>query len=178
MTRYRSGVCRCREERNNVRTAEDCLTHLLICPLCHLRFSKVGSTLKCASGHSFDLAKEGYANLVTHKLAASVGDSKEMLQARRSFLEHGHYQPLSALLNELVLSHLHQEAGNTEKDEDGETLPRTVVVDVGCGEGYYLGQMQQQLTRAFPPIIFACWVWISQKTPYAWRLNITRLCNS
>lgn len=153
MTRYRSGVCHCREESNNVKIAEDCLTHLLICPLCHLRFSKVGSTLKCASRHSFDLAKEGYANLVTHKLAASVGDSKEMLQARRNFLEHGHYQLLSSLLNELVISYLRQESSqessNIENNEAGEILPHTVIVDVGCGEGYYLGQMQQQLTRAF-----------------------------
>ncbi len=133
-----------------MRTAEDCLTHLLICPLCHLRFSKVGNTLKCASGHSFDLAKEGYANLVTHKLAASVGDSKEMLQARRSFLEHGNYQRLSALLNELIISYLRQEVASDGNAEAEERLPRTVVVDVGCGEGYYLGQMHQQLARTFP----------------------------
>jgi 23S rRNA (guanine745-N1)-methyltransferase len=125
---------------SDMNTIEHCGTHLFICPLCRQHFSRVGNVFTCASGHSFDIAKEGYVNLVARKLASSVGDSKVMLQARRNFLERGHYQPLSALLSDLVATYVRARLA----------LPCTVVLDIGCGEGYYLGQVQQRLTRALP----------------------------
>lgn len=125
-----------------------CITHLLTCPLCQMHFTKIGNTVKCASGHSFDIAKEGYVNLLTRKLAATVGDTKEMLQARRAFLEQGHYQPLSNLLNEIVTAYLHDE------ERENDELPHTTLLDIGCGEGYYIGRLQQQLVQGFPTAHF------------------------
>lgn len=113
-----------------------------------MRFTIVGNALKCANGHSFDIAKEGYVNLLTRKLPATVGDTKEMLQARRAFLERGHYQPLSNLLNEIVTAHLHNE------ELANDALPHTTLLDVGCGEGYYIGRLQQQLAQDFPTTHF------------------------
>jgi 23S rRNA (guanine745-N1)-methyltransferase len=55
-----------------------------------------------------------------------------MVQARRSFLERGFYQPLADTLNMLVSTYLREQA-----------LPINVL-DAGCGEGYYLGHLQQQ----------------------------------
>lgn len=77
-------------------------------------------TAQCSNGHSFDRAKEGYFNLlpVQHKKSQAPGDSKLMLQARRRFLEAGHYRPLVERLNEVL--------GGCES-----------VLDIGCGEGYY-----------------------------------------
>lgn len=81
-------------------------------------------SLACPAGHCFDLARAGYANLARSR---RTGDSAEMLHARRRFLDAGHYQPLSDLVNRLVGEHYQER-------------PLTVV-DAGCGEGYYLGRL-------------------------------------
>ena len=92
----------------------------LKCPICDLALPTAIATAHCPNGHSFDRAKEGYWNLlpVQHKKSMDPGDNKQMLQARRRFLEAGHYAPL--------VNHLTQ------------CLPdATSIVDIGCGEGYY-----------------------------------------
>ena len=68
----------------------------LICPLCHLPLMLVDRSWRCDNHHQFDQAKEGYVNLlpVQHKNSREPGDSAEMMQARREFLQAGHYQPL------------------------------------------------------------------------------------
>ena len=88
----------------------------------------------CPNRHVFDRAREGYVNLLLTrgKRPKIQGDTKEMLQARRHFLEAGHYAPLSRAVNEWVASWLVRQTAVT-------------IVDVGCGEGWYLGQLQQQL---------------------------------
>jgi 23S rRNA (guanine745-N1)-methyltransferase len=111
------------------------LTHLLTCPFCGLPLSAVGNTFTCANAHSFDIAREGYVNLLRKKQS---GDTKEMLVARRQFLEQGYYQPLSDQLNELVYAHLSNSAPH--------------VLDAGCGEGYYLGRLQRFLAQKQPTI--------------------------
>lgn len=96
-----------------------------ICPICRESLMRVERSLQCANGHSFDISREGYVNLLAGKpLGALVGDSAEMVAARRAFLDTGHYRPLADLLGEIV----------------AETKPR-VVADFGCGEGYYLGEL-------------------------------------
>jgi 23S rRNA (guanine745-N1)-methyltransferase len=88
--------------------------------------------LKCTHGHTFDIAREGYVNLLRKQLP---GDTREMLVARRQFLEH--YRPLSDTLNTLVYTHATQWPQHT---------PSTLhILDAGCGEGYYLGRLQDYL---------------------------------
>lgn len=98
------------------------LAAALRCPVCGGALLLVGRTLRCPKAHSFDLAKEGYANLlaIQKKHAAAPGDGKEMVRARRAFLAAGHYAPLMQTLAELAAE-----------------LPHTHVVDAGCGEGSY-----------------------------------------
>lgn len=103
---------------------------LLACPLCHRGLRQIDAALKCDSGHSFDMAKEGYVNLLAQKRA---GDAKEMLKARRSFLESGLYEPLSDAVNEFVRAHLSHVTGPLH------------ILDAGCGEGYYLDRLQRAL---------------------------------
>jgi SAM-dependent methyltransferase len=105
-------------------------THLLICPFCHLSLSMAGNAIVCANGHTFDIAREGYINLLRKKQS---GDTREMLVARRQFLEQGYYQPLAEQLNELISIYLPCSA------------PR--ILDAGCGEGYYLGYLQRFLMQ-------------------------------
>ncbi len=77
---------------------------------------------QCAKGHSFDVAKEGYVNLlpVQHKNSRDPGDDPQMVLARREFLQGGHYQPLRNAMLEILA-----------------TLQAQSLLDIGCGEGYY-----------------------------------------
>lgn len=106
--------------------------HLLTCPVCNARLQQHDMVLRCAHSHTFDVAREGYVNLLRKK---QVGDTREMLQARRSFLDGGFYQPLSDTLNALVASYLR------------EIPSPTNILDAGCGEGYYLGRLQRSLEQ-------------------------------
>ena len=58
------------------------------CPLCHAPLSRGDNYYSCPQRHQFDLAKEGYVNLlpVQFKRSRDPGDSAEMMQARRAFL--------------------------------------------------------------------------------------------
>ena len=113
---------------------------ILTCPLCQAHLTQVGSAVKCENAHTFDIAKEGYINLLTKKLPDSMGDTKEMLLARRAFLEREHYQPLATVINTLLYNYL-------KTDDD---LPYVNILDAGCGEGYYLGQLQRTLGQQLP----------------------------
>ena len=111
---------------------------LLICPVCGAPYVQAGMMLSCANAHTFDIAKEGYVNLLLKK---QPGDNREMLQKRRNFFDHGYYHPLSDALNELVLVHLPEEFR-----ERG--APPLHVLDAGCGEGYYLGRLHAFLAES------------------------------
>lgn len=102
----------------------------LACPLDGAPLHREGAAWRCAAGHSFDIASQGYANLlpVQHKRSRDPGDSKEMVAARRRFLNAGHYAPISAAVSRAVLA-------DAPADETLNCL------DAGCGEGYYLRQL-------------------------------------
>lgn len=102
----------------------------LACPLDGTPLQRKGSSWSCAAGHSFDIASQGYANLlpVQQKRSRDPGDSKEMVAARRRFLEAGYYQPIAAAVSRAALVDL--PAGKT-----------ACCLDAGCGEGYYLRQL-------------------------------------
>ncbi len=102
----------------------------LACPLDGLPLHCNGSTWRCASGHNFDIASQGYTHLlpVQNKRSRDPGDSKEMVAARRRFLAAGFYQPIAAAVSRAVLGNL----------PAGATLS---CLDAGCGEGYYLRQL-------------------------------------
>ncbi len=104
------------------------------CPLCQLLLQSSPSGYQCENRHQFDRAKEGYVNLlpVQQKKSLDPGDSTEMIQARRSFLEAGFYQPLSDAVNQLLAAALRKNADTTVGSSQFATL-----LDIGCGEGYY-----------------------------------------
>ncbi|WP_336982369.1 MULTISPECIES: 23S rRNA (guanine(745)-N(1))-methyltransferase [unclassified Cedecea] len=93
-----------------------------LCPLCHSVLSASANSYRCPQGHQFDIAKEGYVNLlpVQHKRSKDPGDSAEMMQARRAFLDAGHYQPLRDTVCQLL-----------------KEIAPSALLDIGCGEGYY-----------------------------------------
>lgn len=95
------------------------------CPLCHAPLTRSERSFSCPQRHQFDIAKEGYVNLlpVQHKRSRDPGDSAEMMQARRAFLDAGHYQPLRDAITSQLQARLPAQS--------------TAVLDIGCGEGYY-----------------------------------------
>lgn len=95
-----------------------------ICPLCaaSLQLNQSAKSYVCENNHQFDLAKEGYLNLLPVQFKHSVepGDNKQMMQARRGFLEAGYYEPLAKAVSMMI------DANHPNH-----------LLDLGCGEGYY-----------------------------------------
>lgn len=105
------------------------------CPLCGGPLAEIPGGLRCPAGHCYDRAKEGYVNLlpVNQKHSKTPGDDKRMVAARRAFLEKGWYRPLREALEALAAE---------------LTGPVPVVLDAGCGEGYYTGGVRDALLAA------------------------------
>lgn len=106
----------------------------MACPLDGKPLSWSDSVWRCSDGHSFDIAKQGYVNLlpVQQKRSHDPGDSKSMVAARQRFLNAGHYQPIAEAVSHAVLSHAEGQAAGH---------PPFSCLDAGCGEGYYLRQL-------------------------------------
>jgi 23S rRNA (guanine745-N1)-methyltransferase len=100
-----------------------------------LPLNPVEGALCCANRHSFDIARQGYVNLLgaRDKRSKDPGDSKAMIAARHRFLEAGYFERVAGRIAELLSPHLGHDS---------------VIVDAGCGEGYYLQQLRQTLLEA------------------------------
>lgn len=99
---------------------------MLICPVCGepLRFCEKAAS--CSVGHRFDLAKEGYVNLLrSSKSGDKIGDDKFSARSRRDFLNKGYY----ALLKDTLTALFSEKNGS--------------VLDICCGEGYYTSALGQ-----------------------------------
>ena len=103
----------------------------LICPICGKQLNLEGRQYLCENRHSFDLARQGYVNLLTvsQKHSLNPGDTREQVLSRREFLEAGYYAPIADTLCRTAR-------------ELGISGP---ILDVGCGEGYYSARLAQAL---------------------------------
>ncbi len=93
------------------------------CPICCAKLSRVNGSYQCENRHNFDIAKEGYVNLVPvqNKKSKQPGDSDAMLKSRQRFLDAGYYSRLRSCIHERIAA---ASAGST-------------FIDIGCGDGYY-----------------------------------------
>ena len=91
----------------------------LRCPVCARELSRADGGLRCEAGHAFDMARQGYLNLLTGRAPAGV-ETPEMVAARTEIFEAGHLVPVSAAIV--------------------SALPAWVdlIVDVGAGTGHHL----------------------------------------
>ncbi|MFD0365579.1 putative RNA methyltransferase [Nocardia sp. GCM10030253] len=93
---------------------------LLACPECGLGFEPQDRVLRCGTGHSFDIARQGYVSLLTGASTKMTGDTAAMLDARAAFQSGGHFAPIAAAVAAAV--------GSTSG----------TVLEIGAGTGYYL----------------------------------------
>jgi 23S rRNA (guanine745-N1)-methyltransferase len=99
----------------------DALTALR-CPVCGGPLAGQGNALRCARGHSFDIARQGYVNLDTGGGRPHQADTTAMVAARDRFLGGGHYAPVAD-----AVTRLGQAAAGPG-----------IVLDLAGGTGYYL----------------------------------------
>ena len=83
----------------------------------------------CPRGHSFDIARSGYVNLLQpqERRSQRPGDTPEAIAARRRLHDRGVTRPL--------LTAIFGKLGLTASD---------VVLDAGCGEGFFLGNLAEE----------------------------------
>ena len=103
----------------------------LECPVCGEKLILRDKRYSCANNHSFDMARQGYVNLlvVQNKHSLNPGDTREQVLSRREFLEAGFYAPIV----------------NTLIDTAKELGIQGQILDVGCGEGYYSARLADAL---------------------------------
>ena len=106
-----------------------------LCPICKKPLSKEGNSAVCPAGHTFDFAKEGYLYLLPPdaKRSKDPGDNKDMVLARKSFLDGEYYAPLAEAVADIIKSSFAQSS--------------ITLIDAGVGTGYYLGKIISSRTR-------------------------------
>ncbi len=100
-----------------------------LCPICKQPLKKDCNSAVCPNGHLFDYAKEGYLYLLkpNDKHSQDPGDNKEMVNARRNFLNGDYYAPLANGIIDIINDHYL----NTP----------ILLIDAGVGTGYYLNKI-------------------------------------
>ncbi|HEY3604831.1 MAG TPA: rRNA (guanine-N1)-methyltransferase [Sporichthyaceae bacterium] len=105
----------------------------LRCPVCRAAFAATPNGLRCAAGHSFDRARQGYVNLAAGLGRAGLGaDDAAAVEARAAFLAAGHFTPILDALRPTACAQ----------------WPGGLVVDAGAGPGYYLTAVLDALPTA------------------------------
>ncbi len=86
--------------------------------------------MRCARGHSFDIARSGYINLLQpqDRRSKQPGDAKAAVAARRRLHDRGVTAPLLQAIKDLLCP-----------------SPGDIVLDAGCGEGFYLGALAREI---------------------------------
>jgi len=104
---------------------------MLLCPVrdCRLELIRENARVFCSKGHSFDVARRGYINLLQpqERRSKQPGDTAAAVAARRRLHDQGVAAPLLQGISDFL----------SPKSND-------VVLDAGCGEGFYLGSLAQQ----------------------------------
>ena len=106
----------------------------LTCPVCGGVLHREERSLRCGAGHCYDIARQGYVNLLRSNQSKSKrhGDDKRMVAARTAFLDAGYYAPLR---DAVAAAAAEFAAGDAD------------VLDAGCGEGYYTAQVLHTLQQ-------------------------------
>src|SRR5579864_6899908 len=105
---------------------------MLLCPVrhCHMALVRVERRLLCPRGHSFDVARSGYINLLQpqERRSKQPGDTAAAIAARRRLHDRGVTEPMLRAIAKTIVA-----------------LPSDIVLDAGCGEGFYLGTLASEI---------------------------------
>ncbi|MGO1687947.1 putative RNA methyltransferase [Psychrobacter sp.] len=124
---------------------------LFICPLCQSPLLPAADTWRCdgslnprQTNHPFDVARQGYVNLlpVQQKKSKAPGDSQASIDARKRFLNAGYYRPLRDLIKQQMMQLLVKNRQIVEPISEQKKLTVNWL-DIGCGEGYYTQGMAE-----------------------------------
>ena len=105
------------------------LMPVLRCPRCQSAFELNGASLLCQNRHCYDLSRRGYVNLAPSHDQATEKYDAELFDSRRTVFEHGFYQPVLEAIAKWF------------SDEPA------IVLDAGCGEGYYARLLAEQFPQ-------------------------------
>lgn len=99
---------------------------IITCPVCGGVLHRENRSLICQAGHTFDVAKSGYVNMLPpgKEKNARTGDEKDMVRARVEFLAKGYYNPISSAVADVISEFAGGDGG-------------LVLCDMGCGEGHH-----------------------------------------
>ncbi len=104
---------------------------MLICPVrdCYMALMREERRLLCTHGHSFDVARSGYINLLQpqDRRSKQPGDTAAAVVGRRRLHDRGVTEPLLRAIAEIMVG-----------------SPSDIVLDAGCGDGFYLGTLARQ----------------------------------
>ena len=133
---------------------------LLRCPVCRLDLAGAAGILVCGNRHSFDLARDGYVNLLDGRRRSLIarGDSAEQLGHRTAFLEAGHFSPVASA----IASHV-AHAGTASPVEGRRVL------DAGCGTGHHLAGVSAALRTPVIGLGFDIARTAAQRAARQWR---------
>jgi 23S rRNA (guanine745-N1)-methyltransferase len=109
---------------NSVSPALAAALAALRCPVCASPLAGHGRALRCARGHSYDIARQGYVNLDTGGGRPRPADTVAMIAARESFLGQRHYAPIADAVSGLA----------RRLDPAGSGI----ILDLAGWTGYYL----------------------------------------
>ena len=101
-----------------------------ICPVCGRPLVKTYKVMRCENNHSYDISSKGYVNLLGPGKSVR-GDDADMVAARRRFLNSGSYDALRVGICKVL-----------------EKIPFELLLDAGCGEGYYTKQICKKFEKA------------------------------
>jgi 23S rRNA (guanine745-N1)-methyltransferase len=100
------------------------IQEILCCPHCAGSVKVIGSTVQCEAGHSFDIARQGYVNLLTNQIFIKNADTAEMVDARQAMHKRPFFQELALRISEICVDAF-------------QNVQAPIVVEPGGGTGFY-----------------------------------------
>ncbi|MFE1592794.1 putative RNA methyltransferase [Nocardia sp. NPDC058705] len=129
---------------------------LLACPECGDELQPHDRALRCGTGHSFDIARQGYVGLLTGASTKMTGDTADMLDARAAFQGAGHFAPIAAAIARAFDARAGERPFGTAAEDDATEStgaqsgademvasmpPVGTLLEIGAGTGYYLADV-------------------------------------
>jgi len=119
------------------------------CPVCSGQMQMINlQSLICSNRHCFDIAKQGYVNLLS--LAKKTKYDKRMFEYRRMISKSGFFDPLNTVISDKIINQL-------------RTNVPTSILDAGCGEGSHLTKIQEKLFQKTTNSLLAVGIDISKE---------------